>query len=286
MDPSTDNSNSPRRNWATWVFLAGAWTFAAGVILQVYFAGAGILVDPSYFGWHVTFAHLLEALFLVLIIAGLLGRVGPNALGWTGLLFLLYGLQYGFINGFDGPLRALHAVNALVMLLVALHLGRRQLRILQGLPPNFDGPAGDRLRRNLVVAILVAVPAIVIFAVLTPDPVATELADRAENESTSSAPTEAQVSDLALGPGATVYASRCSACHGDEGQGGFGPRLADGEIIGPQATVRQILNGGGGMPAFRGQLTSEQIAEVATFVGNSWGNEIGSVSPDFVEELR
>ena len=286
MEASTDNSISSRRNWASWVFLGGAWTFAAGVALQVYFAGAGILVDPSYFGWHVTFAHLLETLFLVLIIAGLLGRVGRNALGWTGLLFLLYGLQYAFINGFDGPLRALHAVNALVMLLVALHLGRRQWRILQGLPANSDGPAGDRLRRNLVIATLIAVPATMIYAALTPDAVEVQVADRAETESTRDATTEAQVSDLVLGPGATFYASSCSACHGDEGQGGFGPRLAEGEIISPQATVRQILHGGGGMPAFRGQLTSEQIAEVATFVGNSWGNEIGPVSAEYVEELR
>ena len=30
--------------------------------------------------------------------------------------------------------------------------------------------------------------------------------------------------------------------------------------------VKQVENGGGGMPAFKGQLTAKQIADVATYV--------------------
>jgi mono/diheme cytochrome c family protein len=30
--------------------------------------------------------------------------------------------------------------------------------------------------------------------------------------------------------------------------------------------VKQVENGGGGMPAFKGQLTAQQIADVSTYV--------------------
>jgi cytochrome c551 len=33
-----------------------------------------------------------------------------------------------------------------------------------------------------------------------------------------------------------------------------------------KTVVKQVQNGGGGMPAFKGQLTDKQIADVATYV--------------------
>lgn len=223
----------------------------------------------------MTFAHLLESLFLLLLVAGLLGGVGRNALGWVGLLFLLYSLQYAFVNGFAGPARALHAVNALLMLLVALHLGRRQWRVFRGLPANADGPGGDRLRRNLVISILVAIPIVVLWALLTPAPTATATATTSAVESDT----------VSAGAGAEIFAAHCSGCHGVEGEGGFGPRLA-GEVDVAAALVEQILEGGSGMPAFRNQLSDEQVAQVASYVGNSWGNDLGPVSARLVGEHR
>ena len=40
----------------------------------------------------------------------------------------------------------------------------------------------------------------------------------------------------------------------------------------PQAVAQVLLNGRGGMPNFREDLTNEQIAAVLSYVRASWGN--------------
>jgi alcohol dehydrogenase (cytochrome c) len=68
--------------------------------------------------------------------------------------------------------------------------------------------------------------------------------------------------------GATVYADNCESCHGADGRGGNGgPDLtAIPSAKNYNAVVTQVENGGGGMPAFKGQLTAQQIADVSTYV--------------------
>jgi quinohemoprotein ethanol dehydrogenase len=68
--------------------------------------------------------------------------------------------------------------------------------------------------------------------------------------------------------GQQVFADNCSTCHGAEGKGGNGgPDLSAipdaGELT---AVVKQVTDGGGGMPAFKGQLDDQQIADVAAYV--------------------
>lgn len=69
--------------------------------------------------------------------------------------------------------------------------------------------------------------------------------------------------------GADVYASAgCGGCHTFEPAGSTGtagPSLDD-STADFEAAVAQIRNGGGGMPAFEGQLDDQQIADVAAFV--------------------
>ncbi len=66
--------------------------------------------------------------------------------------------------------------------------------------------------------------------------------------------------------GATLFASNCTPCHGAQGQGGQGPDLRPFTESDLQRIVKQVTNGGGGMPAFGGALTQEQIDSVATYV--------------------
>jgi mono/diheme cytochrome c family protein len=56
-------------------------------------------------------------------------------------------------------------------------------------------------------------------------------------------------------------------------------KLADVALI-----VGNLHNGKGAMPAFP-DLTPEQIAALATYVRNSWGNSFGGVSPQEVSDL-
>lgn len=79
----------------------------------------------------------------------------------------------------------------------------------------------------------------------------------------------------AKGPdGAQVFASAgCASCHtlaAANASGNVGPNLDD---LQPSAeTVRsQVENGGGGMPAFSGDLSPEEIDAVSTYVADNAG---------------
>lgn len=89
--------------------------------------------------------------------------------------------------------------------------------------------------------------------------------------------------------GRLTFSTYCAACHGTEGQGGVGPRFAGNSAIADTGyVVNFILNGfiEHGMPAWRDVLNDEQIANVATYIRNSWGNEFGAVLPEEVAAQR
>jgi quinohemoprotein ethanol dehydrogenase len=68
--------------------------------------------------------------------------------------------------------------------------------------------------------------------------------------------------------GKEVFAENCSVCHGATGHGGNGgPDLRTMPLAKEQAGAeKQVTNGGGGMPAFKGQLSEEEISNVAAYV--------------------
>jgi mono/diheme cytochrome c family protein len=67
--------------------------------------------------------------------------------------------------------------------------------------------------------------------------------------------------------GEQVFADNCAACHGADGEGGSGPKLAgDQAYTDPAVVVDQIRDGGGGMPSFRDRLSAQELADVSAFV--------------------
>jgi mono/diheme cytochrome c family protein len=82
-------------------------------------------------------------------------------------------------------------------------------------------------------------------------------------------PAEGAQGDAAAGR--PIFVSNCGACHAFEPagtSGTAGPDLNDSEVD-FEGAVQQIENGGGGMPAFKGQLSDDQIRNVAAFVVES-----------------
>ena len=69
--------------------------------------------------------------------------------------------------------------------------------------------------------------------------------------------------------GAAIFDQRCSGCHGGDGSGGIGPRLAGGRVVAdfadPQQQIAFVTNGQGGMPAFGERLTADEIAAVVDY---------------------
>jgi mono/diheme cytochrome c family protein len=85
-------------------------------------------------------------------------------------------------------------------------------------------------------------------------------------------------SDPNLAVGWQVYKDRCASCHGSQGGGGAGPKLAgtvvaDFPNIGDQITVIENGKGGGAMPAWKGTLTDAQIEAVAQYTRKCLGKE-------------
>jgi heme/copper-type cytochrome/quinol oxidase subunit 2 len=68
--------------------------------------------------------------------------------------------------------------------------------------------------------------------------------------------------------GEEVFSENCSVCHGATGHGGNGgPDLRTMPLAKTQAGAeQQVTNGGGGMPAFSGTLSEEEISNVAAYV--------------------
>lgn len=109
----------------------------------------------------------------------------------------------------------------------------------------------------------------------------------AETEPAEAAPAEpAPVDETLLAEGQSLYV-QCQACHGPEGQGSVGPAFAgDSNIQDVAYTLQTIVHGRGAMPAFGERFDDTEIASVATFIRNSWGNEFGGVTPEDVAAAR
>jgi mono/diheme cytochrome c family protein len=116
--------------------------------------------------------------------------------------------------------------------------------------------------------------------------------------------TEASVAadGASLKRGADVYSDACSSCHLADGVGQprFFPPLGNnavvqqsnsvgllhivlaGSRVGPTPSRPSPLT----MPSFAWKLTDQEIADVATYLRNSWGNQASGVSRDNVRAVR
>lgn len=84
-----------------------------------------------------------------------------------------------------------------------------------------------------------------------------------------------------------LFRRNCSSCHGTAGEGGIGPRLAGSTKMESQTLIiNQVLFGSEYMPPFAEMLSNEEIAAIATFIRNSWGNAYPLVTADAVAALR
>jgi cytochrome c oxidase subunit 2 len=105
----------------------------------------------------------------------------------------------------------------------------------------------------------------------------------------AAAPAKLSHDDL-MKNGAKIYSTTCQACHQPGGNGMppafpslIGSKIATGPVDGH---INQILKGKNAMPPFAAQLSDADVASVATFERNSWGNKAGDVQPAQVAALR
>ena len=97
--------------------------------------------------------------------------------------------------------------------------------------------------------------------------------------------------EVLIAEGASVYRNLCARCHGNNGQGQWyghdaAPRL-DGNFarLSVRGIAVQVIQGGTYMPPFD-SLTDREIAAVATYIRNSFGNNYGIATEKEVAKNR
>lgn len=102
--------------------------------------------------------------------------------------------------------------------------------------------------------------------------------------------------------GKEVYARTCVACHGVDGKGvpaAFPPLDGSARVSGePESLIRIVLHGmigplkiddmkfNGAMPPLASALDDQQVADVLTYIRQTWGNDAASVRPERVAKIR
>ena len=110
------------RSLARSIHLVVAWLLVA----QIFLAGLGVFRGPANFATHRDFGYMLELLPIVLLIAGLLGRLGRRPALLAIGIFALFMLQSVFVGlrGDAPEVAALHPVNGFLITLLAVVLAR------------------------------------------------------------------------------------------------------------------------------------------------------------------
>jgi len=102
--------------------------------------------------------------------------------------------------------------------------------------------------------------------------------------------------------GEAIYRDNCSACHGGDGSGSspLFPALAGNSVIaqGSTETLARVILAGSqavhteharttpAMPSLAWRLNDQEVADVLTYVRNSWGNAASAVSSGDVAAVR
>ena len=120
--------------------------------------------------------------------------------------------------------------------------------------------------------------------------------------STTTLPQPLSMDNAQMKMGENVYSANCTACHNSDGKGI--PNLAASLANNPglladdaSSIITTVLQGGrgavtagnptsGAMPSFAWKLSDEQVAAVATYLRNSWGNAAKPVRADEVADKR
>jgi mono/diheme cytochrome c family protein len=148
--------------------------------------------------------------------------------------------------------------------------------------PNFPGRAVGWYSALGVLFLVAMITAVLVFGKEKPEAANEPGGGTAATETTGASPPPATTTTGGGGGGTgnaqagkAVFASAgCGGCHtlkAAGSSGNVGPNLD--QLKPPFATVKhQVENGGGAMPAFKGQLSAKQIDDVAAFVSSSAGS--------------
>lgn len=130
----------PKKPLAPWRATTGKavpWLAAlllAGLLVQVWLAGVGLLAFDPYLDYHVFNAHLVEMLPVLMLVAGLIGKHKGGIIAGV-ILVVLMQAQYAFLASNNGLVNGLHPLNGVVLVAVTLVLLLRDLPLRKPVAP-------------------------------------------------------------------------------------------------------------------------------------------------------
>jgi mono/diheme cytochrome c family protein len=123
-----------------------------------------------------------------------------------------------------------------------------------------------------------------------------------KTQTASATETPANADSVSIKRGAEIYSDACSSCHlGDgAGQPRLFPPLGNNAVVqqsNPAGLLHIVLAGSRAgpttsrpspltMPSFAWKLSDQEVADVTTYLRNSWGNQASSVSVDMARKSR
>ena len=108
------------------IHLVVAVLLVAGLVVQVFLAGLGVFRSAESFATHRDWGYMLELLPVVLLVVGLIGRMGRRIALLAAGIFGLFLLQSVFVvmRTSNPEVAALHPVNGFLILLLSIVLAR------------------------------------------------------------------------------------------------------------------------------------------------------------------
>ncbi len=112
------------RSAARTAHLVVAWVLVLGLLAQIFLAGLGVFRGPDSFPTHRDFGYMLELLPILLLVLGLVARLGRRQAILAAGIFGLFLLQSVFVGlRVSNPeVAALHPVNGFLITLLAIVL--------------------------------------------------------------------------------------------------------------------------------------------------------------------
>lgn len=118
------------RLWGRRLFLVASWAFVAGAFVQIYLAGMGVFAGS--FDDHRSLGYVLGLLPILMVVFGLIGRIGRRDILLSALLFVQGILQSVFVlqRASYPAVAALHPVNGVLMLVIGIYLAIEARRLM------------------------------------------------------------------------------------------------------------------------------------------------------------
>lgn len=130
---------------ARWAYVALAWAFLAGLVVQVFFAGLGLFARASGFELHVNLGWILHLAPLLILLAAALSRAGRRHWTWALALAVVVFVVPIFVLLRDTSpvLAALHPVSALAAFWLSTIVARHSLKVVRSPQPHAPPPPAE-----------------------------------------------------------------------------------------------------------------------------------------------